>query len=72
MTFTLLSNYFSEFVVQILGSVLVIALVMVVILLQDWRVAAVFGGFVVVVMGFAAEPAPHRRGTVAADPAGER
>ena len=48
---TLLSNYFSEFVVQILGSVLVIALVMVVILLQDWRVAAVFGGFVVVSWG---------------------
>ena len=45
---TLLSNYFAEFVVQILGSVLVIAVVLVVILLQDWRVAAVFGGFVVV------------------------
>lgn len=45
---TLLSNYFSEFAVQIVGSVLVIAGVLVVILLQDWRVAAVFGGFVVV------------------------
>ena len=45
---TLLSNYFSEFVVQILGSVLVIVVVLVVILLQDWRVAAVLGGFVVV------------------------
>ncbi len=45
---TLLSNYFSEFVVQIAGSVLVIAGVLVVILLQDWRVAAVFGGFVAV------------------------
>ena len=45
---TLLSNYFSEFVVQILGSVLVIVAVLVVILLQDWRVAAVLGGFVAV------------------------
>lgn len=45
---TLLSNYFSEFVVQIAGSVLVIAGVLVVILLQDWRVAAVLGGFVAV------------------------
>ena len=44
---TLLSNYFSEFVVQIVGSALVIAAVLVVILLQDWRVAAVLGGFVV-------------------------
>ena len=45
---TLLSNYFSEFVVQIVGSVLVIVGVLVVILLQDWRVAAVLGGFVAV------------------------
>ena len=45
---TLLSNYFSEFVVQILGSVLVIVVLLVVILLQDWRVGAIFGGFVVV------------------------
>ena len=45
---TLLSNYFSEFAVQIVGSVLVIVGVLVVILLQDWRVAALFGGFVVV------------------------
>ena len=43
---TLLSNYFSEFVVQILGSVLVIVVLLVVILLQDWRVGAIFGGFV--------------------------
>ena len=45
---TLLSNYFSEFVVQILGSVLVIVVLLVVILLQDWRVGAIFGGFVAV------------------------
>ena len=45
---TLLSNYFSEFVVQILGSILVIVVLLVVILLQDWRVGAIFGGFVVV------------------------
>ena len=48
---TLLSNYFSEFVVQILGSILVIVVLLVVILLQDWRVGAIFGGFVVVSWG---------------------
>ena len=45
---TLMSNYFSEFVVQIIGSSMLIVVVLIVLLLQDWRVAAVMGGFVAV------------------------
>ena len=45
---TLMSNYFAEFVVQIVGNALVIIGVMAVIFSQDWRVGAVMTGFVVV------------------------
>ena len=45
---TLMSNYFAEFAVQIVGNALVIIGVMAVVFSQDWRVGAVMAGYVVV------------------------
>ena len=45
---TLMSNYFAEFAVQIVGNALVIIGVLAVVFSQDWRVGAVMAGYVVV------------------------
>jgi ATP-binding cassette subfamily B protein len=45
---TLMSNYFSEFAVQIVGNALVIIGVMAVVFSQDWRVGTVMAGYLVV------------------------
>ena len=45
---TLMSNYFAEFAVQIVGNALVIIGVMAVVFSQDWRVGAVMAGYVTV------------------------
>ena len=43
-----LSNFFSEFILQVMGSLLLLGGILVVITLEDWRIGAALTGFVVV------------------------
>ena len=43
-----LSNFFSEFMLQVMGSLLLLGGILVVITLEDWRIGAALTGFVVV------------------------
>jgi ABC-type multidrug transport system fused ATPase/permease subunit len=45
---TALSNFFSEFIVQVAGSLLLLGGVLIVITLEDWRIGIVLTGFVAI------------------------
>ena len=46
-----LSNFFSQFVIQVLGNVLLLTGVLVFLYREDWRVGAVFSAFVALALG---------------------